>query len=43
VAGFDCLSDLGVLIRRYIVWRNRHLNDPRLCRIIRRANTASVA
>ena len=26
-----------------IAWRNRHIHDPKLGRIIRRANTASVA
>ena len=28
------------MIRRYIAWRNRHTNDPRLTRIIDRANVA---
>jgi transposase len=28
------------MIRRYIAWRNRHTNDPRLRRIIDRANVA---
>ena len=28
------------IIRRYIAWRNRHTNDPRLTRIIDRANVA---
>jgi hypothetical protein len=31
------------LIRRYVHWRNRHIYDPRLRHIIRRANTANVA
>ena len=31
------------LIRRYIAWRNAHVNDPKLRHIIRRANTANVA
>lgn len=28
------------MIRRYIAWRNRHTNDPRLRQIIDRANVA---
>ena len=28
------------MIRRYIAWRNRHTDDPRLRRIIDRANVA---
>jgi transposase len=31
------------LIRRYIHWRNTHIHDPKLRRIVRRANTANVA
>ena len=30
----------GRLIRRYIAWRNRHTRDPRLRRIVERANVA---
>jgi hypothetical protein len=30
----------GSMIRRYIAWRNRNTSDPRLCRIIERANVA---
>jgi transposase len=30
----------GSMIRRYIAWRNRHTNDPRLRRIVERANAA---
>jgi transposase len=29
------------LIRRYIAWRNAHVNDPKLRHIVRRANTAN--
>jgi len=28
------------MIRRYIIWRNKHAYDERLCRIIDRANVA---
>jgi hypothetical protein len=28
------------MIRRYIAWRNRHTHDPKLRRIIKRANVA---
>ena len=28
------------MIRRYIAWRNRHTADPRLRRIVARANAA---
>ena len=28
------------MIRRYIAWRNRHTADPRLRRIVKRANAA---
>ena len=28
------------MIRRYIAWRNRHTADPRLRRIVKRANVA---
>jgi transposase len=31
------------LIRRYIAWRNSHLDNPRLRQLVRRANTANVA
>ena len=30
----------GRMIRRYIAWRNRHTSDPRLRRIVKRANVA---
>jgi len=30
----------GRMIRRYIAWRNRHTRDPRLRRIVERANVA---
>jgi transposase len=29
------------MIRRYIAWRNRHVTDPRLRKVIRRAETSS--
>jgi len=28
------------MIRRYIIWRNNHAYDERLCRIVDRANIA---
>ena len=28
------------MIRRYIIWRNNHAYDQRLCRIVTRANVA---
>ena len=31
------------LIRRYIRWRNAHVDDPKLRHIVRRANTVKVA
>jgi len=31
------------LIRRYIAWRNAHVDDPKLRRVVRRANTVKVA
>lgn len=31
------------LIRRYIAWRNAHIDDPKLRHIVRRANTVKVA
>ena len=31
------------LIRRYIPWRNSHLDNPRLRQLVRRANTANIA
>jgi len=31
------------LIRRYIAWRNSHLDNPRLRQLVRRANTANIA
>ena len=31
------------MIRRYIGWRNRHLTDPRLRKVIRRAETIKRA
>jgi aspartyl/glutamyl-tRNA(Asn/Gln) amidotransferase B subunit len=31
------------LIRRYIAWRNDHIDNPRLLELVRRANTANVA
>jgi hypothetical protein len=33
-------QEQGSMIRRYIAWRNRHTSDPRLRRIINRANAA---
>lgn len=33
----------GRLIRRYIAWRNAHTDDPKLRRLVRRANTVKVA
>jgi transposase len=30
------------LIRRYIAWRNAHVDDPKLRHLVRRANTANV-
>lgn len=30
----------GSMIRRYIIWRNRHAHDERLRRIIAKANVA---
>jgi hypothetical protein len=30
----------GSMIRRYIAWRNRHIADPRLRRIVKRASAA---
>ena len=29
------------MIRRYIIWRNRHADDARLRRIVARANVAT--
>jgi hypothetical protein len=31
------------MIRRYIAWRNRHLTDPRLRKVVRRAETIKGA
>lgn len=31
------------LIRRYITWRNAHVDDPKLRHVVRRANTVNVA
>jgi hypothetical protein len=31
------------MIRRYIAWRNRHVTDPRLRKVIRRAEVANRA
>ena len=31
------------MIRRYIAWRNRHITDPRLRKVIRRAETIKRA
>ena len=31
------------MIRRYIAWRNRHITDPRLRKVIRRAETVKRA
>lgn len=30
----------GLMIRRYIAWRNRHARDERLGRVVKRANVA---
>ena len=48
LAGTDHAShrEQGSMIRRYIAWRNRHATDPRLRKVIRRAelsNRAKVA
>jgi hypothetical protein len=31
------------MIRRYIAWRNRHVTDPRLRKVIKRASTVKKA
>lgn len=31
------------MIRRYIAWRNRHVTDPRLRKVIKRAETIKRA
>ncbi|MER7362524.1 hypothetical protein AB0L44_43065 [Nonomuraea wenchangensis] len=36
----DSHREQGSMIRRYIAWRNRHTNDERLRRIVKRANVA---
>ena len=33
-------TEQASMIRRYIAWRNRHTHDPKLRRIIKRANVA---
>ena len=33
----------GSMIRRYIAWRNRHVTDPRLRKVVRRAETIKRA
>jgi len=33
-------KEQGSMIRRYIIWRNRHVNDTRLRQIVTRANVA---
>ena len=37
---FAAHREQGSMIRRYIAWRNRHTSDPRLRRIVKRANVA---
>ncbi|MFC5830672.1 helix-turn-helix domain-containing protein [Nonomuraea insulae] len=36
----DSHREQGSMIRRYIAWRNRHTNDERLRRIVKKANVA---
>ncbi|MEV0751517.1 hypothetical protein [Streptosporangium sp. NPDC050280] len=36
----DSHREQGSMIRRYIAWRNRHTNDERLRRIVKRTNVA---
>jgi transposase len=33
-------KEQGSMIRRYIIWRNRHADDRRLCAVVDRANVA---
>jgi hypothetical protein len=33
-------TEQNSMIRRYIAWRNRHTHDPRLRRVVERANVA---
>ncbi|MDF3302933.1 hypothetical protein P3H78_30860 [Streptomyces sp. K1PA1] len=33
-------KEQGSMIRRYIIWRNRHADDQRLRAVVDRANTA---
>jgi hypothetical protein len=37
---FATHREQGSMIRRYIAWRNRNTSDPRLRRIVDRANAA---
>ncbi|MET8114421.1 hypothetical protein ABZT29_18205, partial [Streptomyces prasinus] len=33
-------KEQGSMIRRYIIWRNKHAADERLCKIVARAHVA---
>lgn len=33
-------KEQGIMIRRYIIWRNRHADDTRLRQVVARANVA---
>ena len=33
-------KEQGSMIRRYLIWRNRHADDQRLCTIVERAKVA---
>ncbi|MGW0060073.1 hypothetical protein ACWDTT_09115 [Streptosporangium sandarakinum] len=37
-ADHDSHREQGSVIRRYVAWRNRHTNDERLRRIVKKAN-----
>ncbi|WP_222271509.1 transposase [Modestobacter marinus] len=39
----DSHREQASMIRRYIAWRNRHVTDPRLRKVIRRAETINRA
>mgnify|MGYP006140328893 CR=1 FL=1 len=36
-------AEQALMIRRYIAWRNRHVTDPELRKVIRRAETIKRA
>ena len=36
-------TEQASMIRRYIAWRNRHITDPKLRKVIRRAETIKMA